>query len=237
MYRLEKRALDVPFLFEGDDPNLSGASSVDLSSKVKTMLDVLVLGNGILSIKRADGVTRNLQRCYFSGGMGEQNYPDRHMKTVLSFVALDPFFYDQDPQEVTFTSGSVPTRLFFPVPPLILAPSAVFSEQTITNPGVQTWPVWTITGPGDSISLINNTSDRRFMWSGTLLEDDVLVIDTIPLYKTVRLNGSNSWDQVPVGYEDLWPLDAGANNVMVTIANSTAATTATCEYYPRYNSL
>jgi len=239
LYLHGKRAVDIPFLAKA-------ASEAALLANLQTMMNVLTSDTlrsdgfdqdtAILQVTKNDASVRQLQRCFYVGGLDEKAWING-MESVISFDALDPYWYDPTAVEVTFSSGETPSMLFFPLPPLYLAPSAVFAEQSVVNPGAEAWPIWTISGPGSSISLINQTTGRKVMWTGTLMIDDELEIDTRPLHKTVRLNGENAWDSVPISYADLWPLAAGPNALMVTIANSTGDTSAVLSYNPRYKSL
>ncbi len=229
-YRQEKRPLDLPFLFKA-------ANEATLLANVRTILGVLSAGEGTLSVTRNDGTIRELYRCYYVAGLGEKGWVQA-AEAVLSFDGLDPYWYDPTGVIVDFVSGgSENPTLFFPVPPLYLLPSAILQAKTINNPGVESWLVWTITGPGDIISLINQTSGRTFIYSGALDDADTLVIDSRPLYKTVRLNGVNAWANVPQASADLWPLARGDNSILVTVANSTEHTIVELVYYPRYVSL
>lgn len=227
-YRQERRALDLPFLFKGSD-------ETTLLTNVRSVLAVLSAGEGILRVTRTATV-RELRRCYYRAGLGEKGWL-RAAEAVLSFDALDPYWYDPTTVEVDFTTQETPEGYFFPILPVSLVPSSVLQRQVVNNPGVQTWPIWTITGPGDTISITNETSGRQFLYSGELTIDDTLEIDCRPLYKTVRLNGVNAWSNVPKEFADLWPLEAGDNTVLVTMANATADTLATLAYLPRYISL
>jgi hypothetical protein len=229
-YLQEKRPLDLPFLFKA-------TTEAELLANVRLILDVLTAGEGTLKVTRNDDVVRELYRCFYRAGLGEKNWLQA-AEAVLSFDALDPYWYDPTAVIVDFVSGgSENPTLFFPVPPLYLLPSSVLEQKTINNPGVEAWPVWTITGPGAIISLINQTSGRTFIYSGTLDAADTLEIDSRPLYKTVRLNGANAWANVPKASADLWPLAGGDNSILVTVANSTEYTVVEFNYYPRYVSL
>lgn len=230
IYRQEKRPLDLPFIFMADTPYL-------LQDNVRTVLDVLSQGEGTLTWTQDNDIVRELRNVFYKAGMGEKNWKQA-METVLAFDALDPYWYDPTEVEEEFASGGdPPTSLFFPVPPLYLMPSAILEEKVVSNPGAENWPVWTITGPGDTLSFINNTTGRRLIYSGSLLVSDTLVIDTRPLQKTVRLNGVNAWEYIPKDSADLWSLAAGDNDILVSVANSTSETLVQLAYYPRYISL
>lgn len=228
IYRQEKRPLDLPFLFKASDLST-------LQDNVRTVLDVLSQGEGVLTFIKDDATERELRSCFYKYGMGEKNWRSA-METVISFDALDPYWYDPTEVEEAFT-GAVPTGTFFPFFPLVLSPSSVLAEKTVTNPGVESWPIWTITGPATGVTLFNVTSDRTLALSLTMAAGETLVIDTRPLYKTVELNGANGWTYVSPYDPDLWPLAAGDNLIQVVMANTDAGSSAMLEYNPRYISL
>jgi hypothetical protein len=228
IYRHEDRPLDLPFLFEGDNED-------DLRGNVRAILDVLAAGEGILRITRT-GVARELRNTWYTAGLREKGNGGRTIKTVLSFDALDPYWYDPTGQQVTFAGGVV-AGTFFPFFPIVLSPSSVLAEETIVNPGVEAWPIWTISGPGGTITLENVTTGRKVVWNGTMADGETLVIDTRPLYKTVELNDANAWAYVSYDDTDLWPLAAGSNTIRVVMTGTDAGSQALLEYNPRYISL
>lgn len=228
MYRKEKRALDLPFLFKASTESA-------LLDNVRTLLTVLTAGEGKLRATIGSTV-RELQRVYFSGGLTEKNWLQA-AEAVLSFDALDPFWYEIAAAENLFTISGSTIAPFFPFFPIRLLVSQVLNQDTVSNPGVEVWPIWTITGPGDTLSLENTTTGRKLTWLGTLDVNDVLEIDTRPLHKTVRLNGVNAWEDVQASEADLWPLIAGDNDVLVGLSSATVDTEALLSYIPRYVSL
>lgn len=227
-YRHERRPIDLPFLFKA-------ASETTLLANIRTMLALLASGEGILRYTRRDGVVREARRCYYRAGLGEKGRL-LAAETVLSFDALDPYWYDPTDQEETFVL-SASSGSFFPILPIRLSASAVLQEKTINNPGEATWPIWTIAGPGSLVSIENKTTGRVFQYSGTLLSTDVLVIDTRPQYKTVTLNGSNGWTGMSLVAADLWPLEPGDNIVNVSMGSATVLSSVEMVYPLRYISL
>lgn len=232
IYRQEKRPLDLPFVFKA-------ATESELLLNVRTMLTVLTAGEGKLRVTRNDATVRELMRCYFRGGLGEKGWIQA-AETVLSFDALDPFWYETSATENIFTiSGSsiLPFFPFFLTKPLRLLVSQVLNQDTVNNPGVEAWPIWTITGPGETLSLENLTTGRKLVWNGTLTGSDVLEIDTRPLYKTIRKNGVNSWSLVAAADADPWSMIAGDNEILVGLTDATIDTEAKLSFTPRYVSI
>lgn len=226
-YRSGKRALDIPFF-------MKASTITALLNNVRTMLNVLTLGEGTLRATREDGIIRELQQCYFKNGLREKSW--KTAETILSFDALDPYWYDPISKLVEFTLQPA-SASFFPLLPLHLLASSIFEEATVNNPGMETWPVWTIYGPGDGVSLVNNTSGRSLYYSGNLSSSDVLVIDTTPGIKTVKLNGSNAWSAMAMYSADLWPLEMGDNIITTTLGSATSVSKVELAYFERYISL
>lgn len=234
-YRQERRPVDLPYFLEGDSPN--EPDPVDVYGKARAILDVLRLGEGTLRVQRDDGVERELRSCYYRDGLREQNLPGDALRTVLSFDALDPYWYATADINVEYTNAGTPTPSFFPFFPLRLLYSQIVDSQIINNPGVECWPIWTITGPGSSLSLVNQTTGKTTIWTGTLTAADVLEIDTRPLFKTIRKNGANAWSNVPASTSELWSLATGDNSILVTMTDVTVETVARLTFTPRYISL
>lgn len=228
VHRMEKRPLDLPFFFKA-------ATESVLLDNVRALLTVLTAGEGKLRVTNG-AVVRELKRCYFRGGLNDKGWRQA-AETVLSFDALDPFWYETTDTENQFTISGSTILPFFPFFPIRLLVSQVLNQDTVTNPGVECWPIWTITGPGDTLSLENVTTGRKLVWGGTLDGGDVLEIDTRPLVKTVRLNGVNAWEDVQASDADLWPMIAGDNDILVGLSSATVDTVATLSFTPRYVSL
>jgi hypothetical protein len=229
IYRQEKRPIDLPFFFKA-------ATEAVLLANVRTILSVLTAGEGRLRVTRNDATVRELKRCYFRGGLGEKGWIQA-IETVLSFDALDPYWYEPTATSINFNAAGGGTMPFFPIFPLQLDVSQVLDRKTVANPGAACWPIWVITGPGNTLSLKNITTGRDLVWNGSLSIADTLVIDTSPLKKTIRLNGVNAWNNVPGSDADLWPLIAGNNDVLVTVGDATADTLVQLAFVPRYVSL
>lgn len=228
-YRQEKRPLDLPFLFKA-------AAETTLLANIRTMLDVLTAGEGVLKVTRNDAVVRQLQRCYYKDGLREKGWLQA-IETVLSFDSLDPYWYDPTPTSEVFTVSLTSLTTFFPFFPLVLTASSIIERKNVTNPGAPVWPVWTIVGPGENPTITNHTTGESITLVKTLIAGDVLVIDTSPLAKTVILNGANAYQYLTAA-STLFSLAHGVNDLSVQMNLFVAGTsTGTLQFYPRYVSL
>jgi len=223
-YRQEKRALDLPFLFKA-------ATETALLANVQTILSVLSAGEGTLRVTRNDGTVRELYRCYYVAGLGEKGWL-KVAEAVLSFDALDPYWYSTVPTIEVFASGSVVS--FFPFFPLLLTSSSIVERKTINNPGLIAWPFWSIYGPGLNPSIINHTTGEQLTLNCSLSASDILTIDTSPLAKTVQINGANAYQYLTAA-SVLFGLLPGDNDISVQMNIITAGISAgSAMYYPRY---
>lgn len=141
---------------------------------------------------------------------------------VLAWEADDPYWYDAIEQSAGWVLGGPVPKWFTPRwLPIVLAPSSLTGRATIANAGeVDAWPRWTISGPGSTITVTNVTTGRSFTWAGSLDDTDQLVVDTSPGVKTVTVNGVDAFGLL-TGW-DMWPLVTGANDVAVSLSESTA---------------
>jgi len=192
-------------------------------------------GMGTLSAQRGDGSVRSLS-CYCTGGLeGDESaaMPGSWWKMVLTFYAPDPWWLG-DPQTVSIGLGA-PTN-FFPFFPLQLASSTVQGQFTadLSDSDTPAFPVWTITGPGSSLVLTNNTTNRSLTVGASLASGEVMVIDTRPAYLSVRRgDGTNLLGSV-TGYPDLWPLVEDVNNITAALNGATSNSRIVGSWQPRY---
>lgn len=187
---------------------------------------------------RDDGASREIEGIYVGGLEGDEAAGGTlWQKAVLSLYCSDPYWRDTAETEVTFTNG-VGLRLWFPLYPYDLSPSAVFAEQTITNTGqVETWPVWTITGPGSDPTLTNLTTGEVLALDLTLADGDVVTIDTNERGATAKTitnqNDVNLWPFASAT-SVLWPLQRGANEIRVAMSGTSGDSAIELAYRRRW---
>lgn len=232
--RVTSRFLQLPLSVE--KPTRS-----EMLERVRDLIECFLPGDITLQFIAPDATTMELHGCYMQeapkddaiDGQDERNIA----KTVFEFICVDPYWYSITQTSVDFQSdGSVVP--FFPILPLQLMPSNVLARKTVNNPGIEVYPVWTITGPGDDLTLTNLTTGASLKFSGlNMTAMDTLVIDTRPGAKTILLNGGNAWSYVVLATSSLWPLVHGDNDIFAGMNNSTLASKANLTYYARYASL
>jgi hypothetical protein len=223
------RQVDVPLL-------IRGTSASNLRSVLRSLLLTLDpnRGDGRLRVTGPDGTARELW-CRYAGGLLGQEVagaaPGHELRAVLTFQAADPFWYAASltTSAYTLTAGGG----FFPFFPLVVSATSIFTTVSVDNTGdVETWPIWSIRGPGSDIYLRNVTTGEYLAIVTTLGAGDILTIDTRPGYKTVELNGVNAFDLITPS-SALWALPRGVTSVWIEIAGTTAASACTVNYYLR----
>lgn len=195
-------------------------------------------GPGVIRTTTPVGDQREIA-CFYGAGLemaeklGQSSGPTMQLAPVM-FRAYDPYWSAVSTTVQDFTIGAMPS--FFPFFPLRLTASEIAVDTTVTNSGdVDTWPVWTITGPGSGIVLRNLTTGKDLTPSGiTLAAGQTVIIDTRPGVKTVtRDDGTNLWPYLS-NTSALWPLRRGVNSVRLEMSASTSASALRLSYKPRY---
>ncbi len=129
------------------------------------------------------------------------------------------------------------TPSFFPIFPLRLTSSQIAVDSTVTNAGdVATWPVWTIKGPGTTITLRNLTTGENLIFLSTVLgSGESIAIDTRPGLKTVtKQDGSNLFNDLDVT-SSLWALPRGDSAIRLEMSGVDAtASSLQLNYRQRY---
>jgi Phage tail protein len=182
-----------------------------------------VKGEGTLTVVQGPHAGRQLV-CTYETGLETftEEYPFLGL-TTLGFRAAEPYWQDATEWSVNADTGSV-VRHWFPFLPLILSPSDVFAEVTINNTGdANAWPIVTVTGPGEELSIENETTGLRWEFETPIGAGSTLIVDHRPGHKAARLNNVNAFGQL-TDDSTLWPIVAGPNRISIGFANATVAT-------------
>ncbi|MCP3805370.1 phage tail family protein [Allokutzneria sp. A3M-2-11 16] len=218
---------------------ITDSSPAALRARLRSMIAAMdpVRGQGTIRLTSPTGDQREIY-CRVSAGLELDETLGRTsgplvQRAVPMFRAVDPYWYDIADTTDPFESGD--TATFFPFFPLRLSSSSVFAEATITNSGdVETWPVWTITGPGSAITLRNLTTGEYMTLTITLAAGESLTIDTRPGAKTVtKSDGTNQFPALSSA-SSLWALARGANALRVEMSGTTAASRVVLSRRHRY---
>lgn len=202
-----------------------------LRAALRTLMNAMnpTRGEGIIRVTSPIGDVREIG-CYCTAGLGLEekpgsNGPDMQQAAVV-FRAYDPHWRDQSDTSISYTINQTPS--FFPFFPLRLTTSQIAVDATIVNAGdLETWPVWTIFGPGGAIVLRNLTTGARLLFNTHVLQaGESIVIDTRPGNKSVtKQDGSNAFPDLDTA-SALWSLGPGSTAVRLEMSGATAGNSA-----------
>ena len=200
---------------------------------------------GTLRYTTPNGHTRDLSCFYLDGAQGTLDTGNdgmAGMSLVFALHGADPFWYDKDPTILTFTPSGVQNFFDAPFFPLKLSVDGQADAFTIINSGDdQTWPEWTITGPGINPVLANTftapngvTLTKTLTLSISLGSSDVLTIKTKPGSASIKKqDGSNQFSAMDFT-SSLWPLVKGVNQCGVSISSPGSGTQIVLTYKQAY---
>ncbi len=180
-------------------------------------------------------------RCVYADGLGMDEVLDESsgptwQKAAIVFRAHDPYWYDVSPNSETF-AVEPDQPAFFPIFPLKLTASELALDMVVDNAGdVESWPTWTIAGPGGVVKLSNLTTGKMIYFpSSNLVEGQSIIIDTRPTRKTVQYDdGSNAYSAMSTD-SSLWSLERGSNAIRLEMSGVDASVSyLQLNYYRRY---
>ena len=167
---------------------------------------------------------------------GKDHYTS--MEMTLSFLATDPYWYELAPtSKIIQNSGPVTTFFSDHFLPIRLIRSMIYAIETVTNPGdVDTYPIWTINGPGKNLVLTNLTTRKKISLGNLALTDgQKLVIDTRTLKKTIKLDGVDIFELISKT-SSLWPLAVGDNSIEIQLSETDTGSSVEIDFTARYGS-
>jgi hypothetical protein len=223
-------------------PVLATASTFDdYRNLVRTMASSLnpLRGPGKLraTLTHADAsVTVREMVAYYTAGM---DFPEDQLDVGYPSLLFNsegpPYWTDAADTTVTYTNNATAYTWFplggSPWTPLILNQSTIYAQATVVNDGdAPVYPVWSLTGPAAGVIQLDNlTTDKSLWFNYTLTSGQTsVVVDTRP--------GTKSITQGPVSLYryltawDMWPLEPGRNDIVLTVPGATAATQVQLTY-------
>lgn len=236
--RVPSREVFIPIYIEGNDRG-------DYLTKKRALLSAMnplgSFGPGRLFVIEGDSTVRTIDMYYLDGAEGDEGVDSAGFhwcRYGLRFIALDPFFYGSTVEARTFRGDVAELKPFFGTPFFGLNLNKTLSfNGTVTldvHGDVDSWPVWNIVGPLDSVTFINHSLGQSFQFTYPLLAGQVATIDTTPGKKTVKLDdGTNLWDRLSSNPQ-LWPVAPYWNEIEITVTGVASATEISLEYLPRY---
>lgn len=230
---IKPRDIDLPIL-------IVSSSRYQFMQDYRSLVSAFnpTLGEGIIRHISVDGLVRDLHCRYRSGLQGATDgigWSPGSALVVLTLRASDPFWYQSQSVDLTFSSS--PPVAFFPFFPLKFTQGTIFntSGNILINPGEATaWPIWTIVGPGTVLKLANLRTGYSLQAALNLESAQSVIIDTRPGIKTVlREDGSNMFPTL-TNASLLWGLEPGENDISVILDGSTSESSVSVSYHAPY---
>lgn len=191
-------------------------------------------GPGVLRRVARDGSYTDLF-CRYAGGLevsGMGASGPILQRANLIFQADDPYWYGEVVTQ-SYTGGD--TQSWFPFPPLTLGNANVIGDIAINSDSdVETWPVWTIKGPGVNPELHNLTTEQSttMILPAPLGVSDLITIDTRPGVKSVIGPDGTSWRRYLTD-RALWGLVPGYNDISLALPDATNDSYVSLSYRSR----
>lgn len=178
-------------------------------------------GLGSLQAVADDGSSRTLP-CYYRKGLEGGTYKASRFRTALEFWAPSPWWRG-DP--LTYAYGLAAPTAFFPIPPVTLSATTITGAATfdLSDTDAPTYPTWTVTGPGDQLTLRNDTTGAALVLNAPIGDGQTVTIDTRPGRQSVVRNDGVSLFGALGSDPALWPLIDAVQDVSALLTNAGAA--------------
>ena len=216
----------------------------DLKDRITELVVAVNPLLGLGTLKFETGTKTRYIDCYYSGGLegndGLDTWGSDWVKGMMTFYAPFPYFYG-DAIETLYELGSaLADFLTDPFFPMSIGESTILGDDTIDNIGqIESWPVWTITGPGSAITLTNVDTSEVIALTGagglTLASGEVIEIDTRPGYKSItKISSGANYFKYLSDASILWSLAAGNVDINTSVTGASAVTEILLSFEPHY---
>ncbi len=228
----------------------SAISRADLFNKLEQLASMFYTTNpqkpGILRRTTPNGHVRDLNCFYLDGAKGDESVDNSgvgHMAMVINLHASDPFWYDSDYTQLTFTPTGIVDFFQVPIFPLHLSPDGESDAFTINNTGDEkAYPIWQIIGPCANPVFTNTfvaengaTLTKTLSLSISLSSGETLTVVTKPGSGSIKKqDGSNQFSALSDFTSSLWPLVPGNNSCGVALSSPGAGTQVVLKYKQAY---
>lgn len=196
-------------------------------------LALALAGRCTLTLLDDDG-TRWTTDVYRTGG-GEYVYGAdtiglREFQTVITFRAPDPYWTSSEAQ-IRYVGGSTAAPFLSNLASVEISASQAIGEIQLDNRGnADAYPIWEITGPGTKFLAVSPAGER-LAWSGTLLANERLTIDTRK-GTVVDQAGNNRYAELEEAPR-FWTVKPGLSTATAQLEDITTASKITCSWRPR----
>lgn len=221
---------------------IMGTTELQIHERTRALIRWInaVDGDSYLKVTAPDGAERRL-KCRGTVEVSESQdarFTKNGQMVVATLTCPNPYWEDAEPVEAEYTSGgSTVTWFGHPWFPLRLSSSTVIDTPIIDNDGdIETYPQWTITGPGANPTLRNLTTGKVLALSTTIAAGRQVLIDTGGGAKSISDGlGSNLYGDRSAE-SSLWPLVRGVQTIQVELEGASAASSVLMSYRRRYMS-
>ena len=213
---------------------VEGSSRADYLPKRRRLQAQLVSRRGVrVTHVEDDGETMWTQGHYV-GGMEGDGGRGRGGSTWQLYAPIlrsgDPYWHMPEVNEPFVLEGGT---TWFPFPPLQLRGSLLQERRDVVNPGdVDSWPRWTITGPGQGFAIVHHDTGRSIEYDALIIPGQQVVIDTRPGYRSVTDGNGVDLMEHLTSDPEFWPLLGGTNDVELVIPGTGDDTDVTLTYTP-----
>ncbi|MEU2111515.1 phage tail family protein [Streptomyces sp. NPDC019507] len=220
--RVLPRDIDIPL-------DIVGRDRVHLAELVTRLARVLA-DDCTLTYIDAEEVRWSTAAHWTGGGAIDPGSGERDAQTVITLRAPSPYFLSESAQTVTI-GGATAGAFLNSLAGLPVAPSQAIGSIQLSNDGdVNSFPVWEVTGPGDTFKAISPKGET-LQWNGTLGVGEKLIVDMGA--GTVKDGtGANRYSSLAPAPR-FWSVSPGTSTVTASLLNTTAASKVTCSWRPR----
>ncbi|MFF4244301.1 phage tail family protein [Streptomyces sp. NPDC001822] len=220
--RVLPRDIDIPL-------DIVGRDRTHLAELVTRLARVLA-DDCTLTYIDSDSVRWSTSAHWTGGGAIDPGSGERDAQTVITLRAPSPYFLSESAQTVTIGGVTAGAFLGSMVAMPLSSSQAIGSIQLSNDGDVPAYPVWEVTGPGDTFKAISPTGET-IQWNGTLGVGEKLIVDMGA--GTVKDGaGANRYSSLSTAPR-FWSVRPGASTVTASLLNTTAASRVTCAWRPR----
>lgn len=211
---------------------VEGTSRADYLTKRRRLQAHLASRRGVrVTHIEDDGETMWAQGHYVGGMEGQHAYDGQTSQLYAPTLRCgDPYWHMPEVNEPFLLEEGTP---WFPFPPLQLRGSLLQERRDVVNPGdVDSWPRWTVTGPGQGFAIVHHDTGRSIEYDATIIPGQQVVIDTRPGYRNITDGQGTDLMQHLTSDPEFFPLLGGTNDIELIMPGTGDDTDITLTWTP-----